>query len=133
MAFEPHIEETPEPPGARGLVLLTAQRDGDVAGEWHDALLRAGLEAELHIRDAASFNLTSTVYPTGAPFVYVLFVAKDDRERAANVLIDLGWDGRGVHRDGAMRVPQGGALRGALVAIAVGLALAVALILLRGA
>ena len=76
MAFEPYTEDTSESPAARGLVLLTVQREGDLAGAWHEALLGAGLDAELHIRDAASFSPTSSVYPTGAAFVYVLFVAK---------------------------------------------------------
>ena len=140
MAFEPYTEDTSEPPAARGLVLLTVQREGDLAGAWHEALLGAGLDAELHIRDAASFSPTSSVYPTGAAFVYVLFVAKHDRERAANLFIDLGWDGRGIGGTGrglVGRAPAGAglraSLRSALLVLAASLALVVALILLRGA
>lgn len=136
MTFEPYTEDTREPPNARGLVLLTVQREGDLAGAWHEALLGADIDAELHIRDAASFSSTSSVYPTGVPFVYVLFVAKADRERAANVLIDLGWDGRGIGGSGRGpigRAAAGSALGGALLALAVSAALVGALLALRGA
>ena len=139
MAFEPFTEDTSEPPAARGLVLLTVQREGDLAGAWHEALLGAGIDAELHIQNAASFTPTSSVYPTGAPFVYALFVTKADRERAANELIDLGWDGRGIGGIGRSRTGQasraspGAALRSALLVLAASLALVVALIVLRGA
>ncbi len=139
MTFEPFIEDASEPPAARGLVLLTVQRDGDVAGTWQEALLGADIDVELHIEDAASFSPTSSVYPTGAPFVYALFVTKADRQRAANLLIDLGWDGRGIGGSGRSRTGQaspastGSALRSALLVLGVSLALVAALIVLRGA
>lgn len=119
-------------PTSRGLILLTAQRDGDLAGEWLDALLDAGIDAELHIEDAARFNLTSSAYPVGVPFVYALFVPRADRDRAADVLIDLGWDGRGAPRSSAMRA-SGRHLRNVLLVAALSLALVAVLIVVRGA
>ena len=119
-------------PAARGLILLTAQRDGDRAGEWLDALLDAGVDAELHIEDAARFNLTSTAYPVGAPFVYALFVPRADRARAAEALIEAGWDGRAAPRAGAMRSPGGRALTRLLLVAAASLAVVAVLILVRG-
>ncbi len=118
-------------PAARGLILLTAQRDGDLAGEWLDALLDAGIEAELHIEDAARFNLTSSAYPVGVPFVYALFVPRADRDRAADVLIDHGWDGRGSPRASAMRT-SGRHLRNVLLVAALSLAMVAVVILVRG-
>lgn len=119
-------------PAARGLILLTAQRDGDLAGGWLDALLDAGVDAELHIEDAARFNLTSSAYPVGVPFVYALFVPRVYRDRAADVLIDLGWDGRGSPRASAMRA-SGRHLRNVLLVAALSLALVAVVILVRGA
>ena len=132
MTFEAHPDPDDAAPGARGLILLTVQRDGDRAGEWHGALLDAGIDAELHIEDAAIFNLTSSAYPTGAPFVYALWVPRADGRRAADTLIDLGWDGRGSPRAGSMRVPARQALRSALIVIAVSLAFVAVVILVRG-
>jgi len=118
-------------PAARGLILLTAQRDGDLVGEWHDALLEADIDAELHIEDAARFNLTSSAYPVGVPFVYTLFVPRAERDQAADVLIELGWDGRGSPRAGAMRT-SGRHLRNVLIVAAVSLALVAVLVFVRG-
>ena len=132
MTFETHPEPQDAGPAARGLVLLTVQRDGDRAGDWHEALLEADIDAELHIEDAAIFNLTSTAYPTGAPFVYALWVPRADGPRAADTLIDLGWDGRGSPRASAMRVPARQSLRSAVIVLAVSLALVAVVILLRG-
>ena len=129
------LEAEPGPdaaPASRGLILLTAQRDGDLAGEWLDALLDAGIDAELHIEDAARFNLTSSAYPVGVPFVYALFVPRADRDRAADVLIDHGWDGRGAPRSSTMRT-SGRHLRNVLLVAALSLALVAVLILVRGA
>ena len=118
-------------PSARGLILLTAQRDGDLAGDWHDALLDAGVDAELHIEDAARFNLTSSAYPVGVPFVYALFVPRAERDQAADVLIELGWDGRGSPRAGAMRT-SGRHLRNVLIVAGLSLALVAVLVVVRG-
>lgn len=118
-------------PASRGLILLTAQRDGDLAGAWLDALLDAGIDAELHIEDAARFNLTSSAYPVGVPFVYALFVPRAYRDRAADVLIDHGWDGRGAPRASAMRA-SGRHLRNVLLVAALSLALVAVLIVVRG-
>lgn len=128
MTLEPPAEGDP---ASRGLILLTAQRDGDLAGDWLDALLHAGIDAELHIEDAARFNLTSSAYPVGVPFVYALFVPRADRDRAADVLIDHGWDGRGSPRAGAMRT-SGRHLRNVLIVAAVSLALVTVVIFVRG-
>ena len=129
------LEQEPgsdDDPAVRGLVLLTVERDGERAGDWHDALLDAGIDAELHIEDGAIFNLTSSAYPMGAPFVYALWVPRSDGPRAADVLIGLGWDGRGSPRASAMRVPARQSLRSAVIVLAVSLALVAVVILVRG-
>lgn len=130
MTLEPEPSQD-SAPSTQGLVLLTAQRDGDLAGEWLDALLDAGIDAELHIEDAARFNLTSSAYPVGVPFVYALFVPRPDRDRAADVLIDLGWDGRGSPRASVMRT-SGRHLRNVLLVAALSLALVAVVIFVRG-
>ncbi len=127
------FDPSAEPPNRRGLVLLTVEADADVAGERRDTLVEAGIDAELHIEDGASFSPTSSVYPTGSPFVYALFVPKAQRERAAEALIDAGWDGRrSTFGGGRVRVEAAFALRGALVALFAGAVVVVGLLLLRG-
>ena len=135
MTLDPaHDDASSVRPQHRGLVLLTVEADADVAGERRDALVEAGIDAELHIEDGASFSPTSSVYPTGSPFVYVLFVPRAQREEAAATLIDAGWDGRrSAFAGGRPHVGAGFALRGALVALLAGAAVVVALLLLRGA
>ena len=54
------------------------------------------------------------------------------RERAAAVLIDLGWDGRDGTMTGRGRVDLGYALRGAVIAVAVAAVLVVLRVVLRG-
>lgn len=118
------------PPGQRGLVLLTVEEDAAIAGERCDLLIAEGIEAELHIEHAASFGSRSSVYPSGAPFVYALFVPARQREAAAAALIEAGWDGR--HSSFARtRLDPSWVLRGALLALLAGAALAAALLLLR--
>ena len=111
-------------------MLLTVEADADVAGERRDALVEAGIDAELHIEDAARFSPTSSVYPSGSPFVYALFVPQ--HERAAAALIDAGWDGRrSAFGGGRIPLEPTFLLRGALVALLAGAAVMV-LLLLRG-
>ena len=134
MTFDPaHDDPSSERPQQRGLVLLTVEADADVAGERRDALVEAGIDAELHIEDGAGFSPTSSVYPTGSPFVYALFVPRAQREEAAAALIEVGWDGRrSAFAGGRAHVGAGFALRGALIALLAGAAVVVALLLLRG-
>lgn len=120
------------PPGRRGLVLLTVEEDAGSAGEYHDLLLAEGIEAELHIEHAASFGSRSSVYPAGAPFVYALFVPARQAEAAAAALIEAGWDGRrSAFSRGRTRLDPSFVLRGALLALLAGAALAAALLVLR--
>ena len=115
------------PPGQRGLVLLTVEEDAESAGEYHDLLLSEGIDAELHIEHAASFGSRSSVYPAGAPFVYALFVPARQAEAAAAALIEAGWDGS----RGRSRLDPSFVLRGALLALLAGVALAAVLLVLR--
>ena len=122
-----------EEPSARGLVLLTVQRDGDLATSWLEALDAEGIEAELHLRDAASFSPTSSVYPTGAPLVHALFVSGRDRDRAAALLIDLGWDGRGMSSGPRAAWNPLASLPGAVIALLVATFVVAALLAARAA
>jgi len=122
------------PPGQRGLVLLTVEEDAERAGDYHELLLAEGIEAELHIEHAASFGSRSSVYPSGAPFVYALFVPARQAEAAATALIEDGWDGRrSAFSRGRSRLDPSFVLRGALLALLAGIALAAVLIVLRPA
>ena len=116
------------PPERRGLVLLSVQRDAAAAGDRRDDLLAAGVDAELHIVDAAAFGPSSSVYPAGAPFAFALFVPAPQRDRAAEALIGADRDGGRSHPGG--RAPLGaGGLALALLALAAAL---LAAALLRG-
>lgn len=120
------------PPGQRGLVLLTVEEDAGSAGEYHDLLLAEEIDAELHIEHAASFGSRSSVYPSGAPFVYALFVPARQAEPAAAALIEAGWDGRrSAFSRGRSRLDPSFVLRGALLALLAGIALAAVLLVLR--
>ena len=118
----------PPPPERQGLVLLTVQADAAAAGDRRDALLAAGVDAELRIVDAAAFGPSSSVYPTGAPFAYALFVPAPQRDRAADVLMGAARDGRRDPR-GGRAIPGAGGVALALLALAAAL---LAAALLRG-
>lgn len=116
------------PPEQRGLVLLTVQGDAAAAGDRRDTLLAAGVDAELHIVDAAAFGPSSSVYPTGAPFAYALFVPAPQRDLAADTLLEAARDGRRGPPGGGAPLGAGG-LALALLALAAAL---LAAALLRG-
>ena len=125
-------EPAAQPPGRRGLVLLTVEADAEVAGERCDLLIAEGIDAELHIEHAASFGARSSVYPSGQPFVYALFVPAPQHDAAAAALIESGWDGRrSPFTSGLTRLDPSFVLRGALLALLAGAAVAAVLLLLR--
>lgn len=104
------------------LVRLTVVRDPVLAERWRDALEAAGIDAVVEMDDAAlALPGRSPLVGIGAtPFtlVYPLSVPRSDRDRAAAVLIDAGWNGS---REGDRRATPpsaSGALRGALWALA---------------
>lgn len=78
------------------LVPLALTSDDAAATRWIEALQREGIDAELRIEDGLRLNSGSSVFPTGPLFATALFVPADERERAASVLIDHGWDGRQI-------------------------------------
>ena len=128
----PPSEPAPEPPGRRGLVLLTVEEDAEIAGDRCDLLIAEGIDAELHIEHAASFGSRSSVYPSGQPFVYALFVPAPQHDAAAAALIESGWDGRrSAFPSGRSALNPSFVLRGALLALLAGAALAAVLLLLR--
>lgn len=76
------------------LVPFALTADDVAAHRWLEALEEAGIPAELHIEDGTRLATGSSMFPTGQVFVTAIYIAPDCRERAATVLIDLGWDGR---------------------------------------
>lgn len=93
------------PPAAPSseLVPFALTLDDEAAERWVEALGHAGIEAELRIEDGRALNSGSSVFPTGPIFATALYVAAGQREQAASVLIDHGWDGRQLgagHRRG---------------------------------
>ena len=117
-----------------GWIVLAVAEDAAVAERWSRALEAEGIEAAVRIGDAAVLQRGSSAYPFLMPgghrmFAYPLLVPREERERAAGVLVDQGWDGRAGQR--GEPADFGRALRGALLATAAGVAVAV-LLLLRG-
>lgn len=103
-------------------VRLTVAREAAIAERWRDALEAAGIEANLEIDDAAyALPGRSPLVGIGVSpmtFVYPISVPLPDRDRAAAVLIDHGWDGA---VEGALREPPastGSTLKAALLALA---------------
>ena len=76
------------------LVPFALTADDVAAHHWLEALEEAGIPAELHIEDGSRLVTGSSVFPTGQIFANAIYIAPDCRDRAAAVLIDLGWDGR---------------------------------------
>lgn len=111
------------------LVRIAVAGDGETAQRWADALTEEGIDAEVHIADAAHLGPGGSIFPAGPSFAYPLLVPADQREAAAAVLVDLGRDGPFGRRLG-MNAEL--ALRGALFAMLAGMAIAL-LALLRGA
>ena len=94
--------------------------DEDAAHRWLDALQVAGIPAELHIEDATRLATGSSMFPTGRIFASAVYIAPEYRDRAAALLIDLGWDGRQLGAGQRGRVRNERLLAGV---VAVGLAL----------
>ena len=89
--------------------------DDAAAQHWLEALERAGIPAEIHIEDGTRLAAGSSMFPTGRIFASAIYIASDSRERAAALLIDLGWDGRqlgGGHRGRSLdeRIVAGAAI-----------------------
>lgn len=107
------------------LVTIAIARDEPTAQRWAEALLVAGIDAQLRIADGTHLSALGSAYG-GQMFTYPLLVATDDRQAAAAVLADLGGDGPLAQRS----IPRS-TLRGAL--IATGLAfLIVVVLMVRG-
>lgn len=116
-------------------VPLAVARDADTADEWVSALDDAGIDAEVRIGDAVNLTSGSSFWPTASPgghqfFAYPLFVPAGQREAAAGVLIERGWDGR-HGQVGRTPVDPAFVLRGALFATLAGGVVAL-LLLWRG-
>ncbi len=107
------------------LVTIAIARDEPTAQRWAEALLVAGIDAQLRIADGTHLSALGSAYG-GQMFTYPLLVATDDRQAAAAVLADLGGDGPLAQRSSPRST-----LRGAL--IATGLAfLIVVVLMVRG-
>lgn len=119
--------------------MLAVARDVDTAEAWQDALDRAEISSEIRLEDAVITGRSSATTYANAPsgdqlFAYGLWLPATERERAAQVLIDAGWDGRyGQSPEGARSSMSAGyVVRGTLVALAAS-ALFVAVLLRAGA
>ena len=112
------------------LVPFALTADEDAAHRWLTVLDEAGIPAQLHIEDGTRLASGSSMFPTGRIFATAVYIAPECRDRAAALLIDLGWDGRqlgGSHR--ALHM-DGRLVAGAVIGISLlGLGLA---LLLRG-
>lgn len=102
-------------------VLLAIARDAQVAEQWQDALDSDDIESEVRIEDSALAGRSSALPQANAAvghelFAYSVWVPAVDREVAAQVLRDGGWDGNYGQRDNT--ISAGFALRGALLALA---------------
>lgn len=100
------------------LVPFALTTDDEAAERWFQALRHAGIDSELRIEDGRQLNTGSSVFPTGPIFATALYVAASERDRAASVLIDHGWDGRQIgagRRQG--RANRRTALAGALAMV----------------
>ena len=119
-------------------VLLAVARDGETAEQWTAALADAGVDAQARIGDAVQLTKGSSFWPAMNPgdglFAFPLFVRAEQRQEAASVLVDRGWDGRSgwPEPEGGRRLGLDVALPGALLATLVG-ALVALLLVLRGA
>ena len=134
------METAPPDGGEESWVLLAVARDGETAARWASALEHAGLEADVRIDDAVALTKGSVDVASrksGRRRTPALRVPglrpPGEREAAASVLVDQGWDGR------FGQTPAGGrsiigldvALRGALFAVLSGVVVAL-LLLWRG-
>jgi len=95
------------PAASSELVPFALTLDDEAAERWAAALEREGIEAELRIEDGRALNSGSSVFPTGPIFATALYVPASERERAASVLIDHGWDGRQLGAGHRRGLPDG--------------------------
>lgn len=112
------------------LVPFALTADDVAAHRWLEALEEADIPAELHIEDGTRLATGSSIFPTGQVFATAIYIAPDCRERAATVLIDLGWDGRQLGARHRARPPRDWFVAG--VAVGVSLLGLVLVIVLRG-
>lgn len=108
--------------------LLAMARDEGTANQWQHTLDAVGIESEIRIEDGVLTGRSSVLTQVNLPmesqlFSFAVWIPVDRREDAARALIDGGWDGQFGQRGSA--VPPGFALRGALAALAVAVALIV--------
>ena len=106
--------------------LLAIARDAQTAEQWQDALDDDEITSEVRIEDSALVGRSSTMPHTNAAighelFAYSVWVPAEEREAAAKTLIDAGWDGN--YGQGDNTISSGFALRGALLALGVGILL----------
>lgn len=105
-------------------VMLAVARDVDTAEAWQDALDQVEINSEIRIEDAVITGRSSATTYANAPsgdqlFSYGLWFPLTDRERAAEALIDAGWDGRyGLGSSGKPSMSFSYVARGTLVALA---------------
>lgn len=106
---------------------VAVAQEVETAERWRDALDGAGIDAQVEIADrqtALPGQSPFTGLGGAAPgFAYPVTVPAEDRERAAAILVDHGWDG-GSGARGAPGVSTGTRLKGALVAVAIAFAFA---------
>lgn len=119
-------------------VMLAVARDVDTAESWQAALDEADISSEIRLEDAVITGRSSATTYANAPsgdqlFSYGLWLPVVDREEAAQVLIDAGWDGRyGQSKERSRNAMSAGyVVRGTLVALAAS-ALFVAVLLRAG-
>jgi len=106
-------------------MMLAVARDVDTAEAWQDALDQADIASEIRLEDAVITGRSSATTYANAPsgdqlFSYGLWLAATERERAAQVLIDAGWDGlygQSQHQGRRPAMSAGYVLRGTLVAL----------------
>jgi hypothetical protein len=117
--------------GGERWAMLAVARDASTAERWRDVLEEHSVDAEIRIEDAVmTGRSTATTYansPGDPLFAYAVWVPADDREEAASVLIDAGWDGRYGEQSRGGGMSTGYVVRGTLIAIAI----AVGLVVLR--
>lgn len=106
--------------------LLAIAHDAQTAEQWQDALDDDEIESEIRIEDSALVGRSSAMPHTNSAtghelFAYSVWVPSVDKEDAARALIDGGWDGNYRQRDNT--IPAGFALRGALIAVGIAIAL----------
>jgi hypothetical protein len=124
------MDSADSPIGEQRRVRVATARDVTTAEGWCDALEAAGIDAFVEIDDDRNVpGGSSPVITTyiGPRFVYPVNVPAEDRDRAAAVLIDHGWNGRFGSRHVAP-MSYGTMLRGALVVVAISAAIMLILV-----